>query len=116
MDEVIAVSEPDGPPEPRLPPKGHPLVAWLVIILITGFLVVFQSLRSEKRAADTEDRAGLLTMQLQARSIVGVAHLLSAPSSGTQVQSLNTGPVARRLRAIILEGELAGPEQAEELL
>ena len=113
MDQVIAVSESDVPPEPRMPPKGHPLVAWGFITLMAGFIVIFQSSRSEKRAADTDDRAGLLTMQLQARSIVGAAHLFSASSS---VQSLNTGPVARRLRAIILEGELTGPEQAEELL
>jgi len=115
MDEVIAVSEPQVPEGPPSPPKSYPLVAWAFIILIAGVTVVLQSFRAEKRSTDSDDRGGQLTMQMQGRSIVGLANLRPNPGQ-TQIDSLNTGPVPHRLRAIILAGELAGPEHAEHLL
>jgi membrane protease YdiL (CAAX protease family) len=120
MDEVIPVSESDFPLESPAPAKSWPLVAWGFIILMAGAIGWLQSLRSEKRAADTEDRAGLLMMQMQARSIVGVAELFSIPmgrtENQTQFKALNTGSVSRRLRAIIVQGEIDGPQKAQDLL
>jgi len=120
MDEVIPVSEVEFPMEPPAHPRGWPLVAWGFIILMAGVIGWLQSVKSEKRAADPEDRAGLLTMQLQARSIVGMSELLSGKGGLTQnhnqVKTLNTGSVSRRLRAIIVQGELEGAQAAQDLL
>jgi hypothetical protein len=117
MDEVIAVEEPDFPPEPPPPPpRSFPLVAWGFIILMAGYVVWHHSVPSEKQSAESGEDSGLLVMQMQGRLIVGLSNLLPSPSNQTQIETLNTGTVGRRLRAIILEGELAGPKQAEKLL
>ncbi|HEV2949308.1 MAG TPA: CPBP family intramembrane glutamic endopeptidase, partial [Gemmataceae bacterium] len=116
MDEVIPVFESDVPPEPPVRRRGHPLVAWGFIVVIVGVITWLQSFRSEERAVKTEERAGLRIMQMQGRSIVGISQFFPSPSSQQQIQTLNTGTVSRRLQAIILEGELAGPEKSQELL
>lgn len=116
MDEVIAVSQPDVPSEPPVPPRGHPLVAWGFIILMAGGISWLQSIRSEERSTKSQDRAGLLMMQMQGRLIVGWAHLFAGSSGQTPIERFNTGSIPRRLRAIILEGELAGPKRSKELL
>jgi membrane protease YdiL (CAAX protease family) len=116
MEDVIFVSDPDVPPEPPMAPKGRPLLAWGFIILMAGGISWLQSIRTEERSVKTQDRAGLLMMQMQGRLLVGIARLLPVPSNQSPVESLNTGSVSHRLRAIILEGELAGPRRAQELL
>lgn len=116
MADVIAVSEPDPPQEPRLPPRARPLLAWGFIILMAGGISWLQSIRTEERSVKTQDRAGLLMMQMQGRFFVGLAHLFAGPPSQTPIENLNTGTIPHRLRAIILEGELAGPKRAKELL
>ena len=116
MDEVIPVFEGDVPPEPRARRRGHPLVAWGFIVVMVGVITWLQSFRSEERAVKTEERAGLRIMQMNGRIIVGFAQFFPSPSSPQQIQTLNTGTIPRRLQAITLEGELAGPEKAQELL
>src|SRR5207253_3421046 len=75
-----------------------------------------QTYRSEKRAAADNDQAGVVTLQLQARYIVGAAQFTSKSAFESEALKLNNGPIQRRLRVIILVGELAGPVRAEELL
>jgi len=116
MDEVIPVFETDLPPELPARRKGHPLVAWGFIVIMASAITWFQSFRSEERAVKTEERAGLRIMQMQGRSIIGIAQFFPSPSSPQQIQTLNTGTIPRRLQAIILEGELNGPKKAQELL
>jgi membrane protease YdiL (CAAX protease family) len=116
MEEVIPIYEDDLPPEPPVRRRGHPLIAWGFIIVMASGITWLQSFRSETRAIRTEERAGLQIMQMQGRSIVGFAQFFPTPQNQQQVQTLNTGTVSRRLQAIILEGELNGPEKAQKLL
>src|SRR5262245_7197416 len=116
MEEVIAVPEEEATAQTRAPRKGHPILAWSAIILLVAGLYVLQTFRSEKRVTSDNGQADLLTMQLQARYIVGAAQFTQNKSAlEPQVATLNTGPIPRRLRAIILAGELSGPAKAEEL-
>src|SRR5690242_5602547 len=53
-------------------------------------------------------------MELQARYLVGAKSLLNGPGKDLyeHAKALNNGPVDRRLRFVVLAGELAGPEEA----
>jgi membrane protease YdiL (CAAX protease family) len=103
------------PPPARPRQRGWPLVAWGVIILITGSAVAWQLIRKESAAgAAQEDRLGLVLMQMQSRYFVGAASALGQNANlYDQAKGLNTGPVAQRLRFLAVAGELAGPQEAQ---
>jgi membrane protease YdiL (CAAX protease family) len=102
--------------------KGHPVIAWLVIVLAVGYVVAPEFVPAWRKEADPDDRMGLLLMKIQARSLVG-ANALARQVSGKadprayeQAKVLNTGPVDQRFRFIVLAGELAGPCEALDQL
>ncbi len=99
-----------------MPRRGRPVLAWSLIILLVGVLVVVQFRRSA--ASETEDRAHRLAMQIQAQYLVGVADLLKPPRADLlrQAETLNTGPVDDRWRYLALVGELGGPAEALQRL
>jgi membrane protease YdiL (CAAX protease family) len=94
--------------------RGWPLLAWVVIILLTSFAVFWQLRRREAEAGPTqEDAAGQVMFQMQARYLVGAETILGHSANlYEQARTFNTGPVGQRLRFITLAGELAGPEEA----
>jgi membrane protease YdiL (CAAX protease family) len=95
-------------------PRGHPVIAWLAIVLLVGIAVVLTDARPASKDPQGKNHVALLLMQMQGRYIVGAASLLghSDPSFYRQVQALNVGPVPERLRFVVLAGELAGPKEA----
>jgi membrane protease YdiL (CAAX protease family) len=108
-------------PEPSPAPprrKGHPVIAWIVIFVVGGIVVYLQAVRPSAQAADKDDRLGILQLQMQARLLVGAASLGSKNDANViaQVKNLETGPLDRRWRAIVLTGEIAGPSSAREQL
>ncbi len=102
-----AVDAPSSPPRPT--PRGRPLIAWVVILLVVAGLFV---LRLVYKPAEEEER--FEAFELQARALVGAASLGSKPSEfySSQVQDLDRGSVGQRLRFVVLAGELAGPTEA----
>jgi membrane protease YdiL (CAAX protease family) len=116
MEDVIAVPEDEAQAPTRAPRKGHPLLAWIAIIGLVAGLFFLQTFRSEKRAVSENGQADQVMLQLQARNIVGLAQFANKSDFEVQVLTLNTGPIPRRLRAIVLIGELSGPSKAKELL
>ncbi len=116
MDEVLPVPEDEAADQMKGPRKGHPILAWIAIIGLVVFLYVRQTHLSHERASSNNDQTDALTMQLQARYLVGAAQFTSKSAFEPQILSMNTGPVRRRLRAIILVGQISGPAKAEELL
>jgi len=115
MEEVIAVPEDEATGSMKAPRKGFPILAWSAIVVLVAGIYFLQTYRSEKRAAADNDQAGVVTLQLQARYIVGAAQFTSKSAFESEALKLNNGPIQRRLRVIILEGELADPARAEEL-
>src|SRR6516164_6865211 len=109
MDEVLPVPEDETNDQVKAPRKGHPILAWIVIIGLVVFLYARQAHLSEERASSPNDQTDALTMQLQARYLVGAAQFTEKSAFESQIVALNTGPVSRRLRAIILIGEISGP-------
>jgi membrane protease YdiL (CAAX protease family) len=95
--------------------RGHPLIAWIVIVLLTICAALAQEMRKESDAGVAQnEKIGLVMSKLQARLLVGAARTLPQSESGfyQQAGALNTGPVLQRLCFIAVAAELAGPEEA----
>jgi membrane protease YdiL (CAAX protease family) len=116
MSEIIPAA--DLPPPPAPPPrKGRPVLAWLVIVGV----IVFLQWRNREAPAALLETLDLVTMQMQARYLVGAANL---PVPGGKPQelykqaetTLNRGGYGQRLRFAAVAGELAGPAKARERL
>jgi membrane protease YdiL (CAAX protease family) len=104
-------TEPAPPPPPR---RGQAWLAWLVIVGAC-LLVAWRAARASK--AREEDNAPFM-VEVQARYLVGVADLskYSGKQAYEQLRGLDRGDYGQRLRFIILAGELAGPDEAINLL
>src|SRR5262245_31968142 len=98
-------------PPPR---RGHPVIAWLVILTFALAAIGLSFLRPLQKVAASKDQANLLVLELQARYMVGLTSLMGQkdPNLLKQIQVLNTGSISQRLRYVVLAGEVAGPAQA----
>jgi membrane protease YdiL (CAAX protease family) len=110
---------------PATPPRGHPVVAWAVILAVV-VAVLWENAHGEAGlAVAAAARAGLLNEQLVARVLLGQRALQRnlQPASGRldpslerQMEALNTGPVAQRFRYAVLVGEMKGADAARTAL
>jgi membrane protease YdiL (CAAX protease family) len=112
------VSSPDTPTDTRRAPRGHPVLAWLVIILVVGFVTLAPLVLQEDKWSQTSDSIGAVMDVGQARFLLGLRKLgTESPQEEVQLlHKLDSGPVDRRLRYIVLAGELKGPRPAAEAL
>jgi membrane protease YdiL (CAAX protease family) len=102
--------------EPLHRPRGHPILAWIVIVVVclsTVLVILFApEIRRQRHEVDQE-RLGLVFTSLYARYLVGMADLLGDKKAAlAQIETLNRGPVEERWAFIVLVGEFQGPEQA----
>jgi membrane protease YdiL (CAAX protease family) len=107
--------EPAAPPLPTLPPRrGVAWLAWLVILLVVGFELLWPRLRPGKPKADGPDAARRILADVQVRQIVGWAEVFGQRAAlyAEAKKTLDTGPVEERLRFVVLAGELEGPDEA----
>jgi len=114
---------PGAEPRPAAPrrQRGWALAAWVVIIAAIVLTMVLHVVGSPPPEADDEDPVGLTVMQLQAKSMVGMARSSFLPVDGPSVYAkirfvLNTGTVGQRQRSIIVAAELAGAGEARDEL
>jgi membrane protease YdiL (CAAX protease family) len=102
--------------EPLRRPRGHPILAWIVIVLVCLLPVLATEIRPARREVDQE-RVSLVFTSLYARYLVGMADLFGdKKAAAAQIEALNRGPVEERWAFIALVGELRGAEQALEKL
>ncbi len=110
-------------PQPTAPPlrKGRPLLAWLVILAVVGFILWRYATAnpSDKQSYD------LLNAGFHGRYFVGTEQfekwLSPTQSHGDALydqarETLNKHTYAQRLRFVVLAGELKGPREAGERL
>ena len=104
---------PDAPPPaeapeaPRRAPRGHPLIAWAAIAAAAAGLLAPRFFRTPPEVKETD------AFEIQARAVVGWANVAPvAPALYKQLQEFNEGPAGRRLRFVVLAGELKGPAEA----
>jgi membrane protease YdiL (CAAX protease family) len=100
----------DAPPPASSPPapRGHPLIAWGVIIAAAVGLFLLRLLIQPPAEVKEFD-----AFEIQARALVGAANL--GPMGAAvyeQAKEFNHGPVGQRLRFVALAGELQGPDEA----
>jgi membrane protease YdiL (CAAX protease family) len=100
------------------PPRGHPVIAWIVIILVVGFVTLAPWFLHEDKWSQTSDSIGAVVDVMQARLLLGLNKLgAETPQQDAQLLSkFDSGPVDRRFRYIVLIGELRGPRQAASAL
>jgi membrane protease YdiL (CAAX protease family) len=103
--------------EPQQRPRGHPILAWIVIVLVCSSMVlVLPEIRPTRPEVD-QARLSFVINSLYARYLVGMAGLFGDKKAAlAQIEALNRGPVEDRWAFIVLVGELRGPEQALEKL
>jgi membrane protease YdiL (CAAX protease family) len=96
-------------------PRGYPILAWLVILLVAAGIIVWPWIRPPRPDEELGDEhLELLVFRMYGRCIVGAID--SFPDTRdplvNQVQTFNSGTVGQRMRFAILAGELRGPDAA----
>jgi membrane protease YdiL (CAAX protease family) len=111
MSLIPAEALPSSPGAPRQ--KGWPVLAWLVILGMVGFV-----LWRNYQAAEDRSHFDPVMVEMQARYLVGIGEMFgsNSPAVYAQAGSLNRGPYGQRLRSVILAGELAGAGEAGKQL
>jgi membrane protease YdiL (CAAX protease family) len=116
MPEAIEVFE-AVPEETPAIPKGHAVLAWLVILLTLLFAAFLVPEVRPPRPEMSPERLGLVVTSMYARYLVGAADLLHKNQAiNAQANALNAGPLEQRWRYIIVVGELDGSTVALEKL
>jgi len=107
----------DTPPAPGPPtgiarlPRGHPGIAWMVVITAVAGLFVLRLFHPPTEGQQID------VFEIQARALVGAAGL--GPGRGQiyqEARELDRGPAAQRLGFVVLAGELKGPDEALDRL
>ncbi len=105
------------PAEPVV--RGHPVVAWLVIVGVAGSLV-WNQVERPAEALKPAPRGNLSarTLTLQGKMLVAARQLTGQADArlDAQLREMTPESVAERLRLVALAGELGGPGKALEFL
>jgi len=123
-EEAIS-PEPLGPPAEVIPEvqplrrRGHPLVAWFVILTITGLIVAAGMVRDPgTRVGGSRQGTQARLVDVEARYLVGANELtrLTGQDIYEQAKDMVRSSADKRLRFVALAGELRGPDEALRLL
>ncbi len=100
--------------------RGHPCIAWLVIIVLAGGVTYLQNggRNTPHPLEDSGTSPQDVIMLLQGRYLVGAAKFAGNQRAMLydQAEPLNHGTVEQRLRFAVLAEELAGPQRALDVL
>lgn len=99
-------------------PRGHPWIAWCVILGVMG-LVMWRHSQPDPHAKQVvANRLADAVGDWQARYFVGVAKTFEKQDQGQFAAALETssGPIQQRLRNVAVLGEISGPDAADRKL
>jgi membrane protease YdiL (CAAX protease family) len=94
---------------------GFPLVAWIVIILLSVGMFALQTLGGRKaKQVDTSSGFTLRMLEIQGKYIVAASGSvgMNREKAYKESKQLNQGPIDVRIRFVVLAGELAGADEA----
>ena len=99
------------------PSVGFPRIAWLVIILISLLIIVLH-LASESTDAGQAYRSKIshITERMDAQVILGARALGMGSAVESSLQTFQSGSIDRRIRGVVLLGEVNGSEAAHAAL
>ncbi|HET6884168.1 MAG TPA: type II CAAX endopeptidase family protein [Pirellulales bacterium] len=115
--EPPSVNEPPLADAPALPP-GRPWIAWGVIVAVAVWIIWHHSQEDPPAKKAAEQRLFGPIADWQARYLVGAAKLFPE-KEGRQFATaapVDNGPIEQRLRAVVVVGEISGPQEATEKL
>jgi membrane protease YdiL (CAAX protease family) len=110
---------PPPPPRKRLWPIISGMISWIIILSVVTLIVYRVSTQTQAPAADEDSNTNeLLVIQIQGKLLVGAYNLGGRKDKqyADQAASLNVGPPAQRLAAVVLIGELASAGKARNEL
>jgi membrane protease YdiL (CAAX protease family) len=107
MSDAIA------PPPAR---RGWPWLAWLVIVAAAVWIAWPHGDPAVEAAVRRQ--AGVESMEMQARALIGFGELSGQSSDAVleQARAMNHGPYMQRLRFVVLAGDLGGAKKARAAL
>jgi membrane protease YdiL (CAAX protease family) len=117
MSESFTASPEPPPPLPPPTRKGWPLLAWLIIAAVVGFILWRYATVGQRNRGKYD----AVIVRLQGRLLVGLEQILKGMSSEGDwkavlyedaQKSMDRGPYAQRLRFVVIAGELKGPDEA----
>lgn len=103
------------PLEARAVPRGWPVLAWIVIVVVVSGWVTLRELAPERDEGGGESRLNKFFVDVQYRLLVGLAEALREQGDKEFERALlppPRGPVEHRLKHIVTVGELVGPQEA----
>ena len=101
--------------QPTRRPRGSWLLAWLLIILMVGIMIVPHAFN----LADEEAEPSIIQSEIQAKYVIGAASVAVQGEKFIDDQiraTFNKGSLRQRLVGVILVGELLGPDEATKSL
>ena len=113
-------SEPNGHAELDPVPRGHPIIAWAVILALVLRIIFGPGREPEVPDALPGNATGGKVTELLGKHLVGAAEMMRTAGMKSvdsaqiiqQAQPLNTGPIDNRLCFVVVVGELAGASEA----
>jgi hypothetical protein len=103
-------------PVPSSPRRGRPLIAWLVIVGVVGF-IAWRNWAEGHAESVVEEKSVDVLLRMQGRLLVGLGDVMGQKQEAVrQAEQLNHGPPAQRLRCAVLLGELESPAAARALV
>lgn len=109
------------PTDEPLPPKGHPILAWIALVIMIGVQQASAFMADPADAREMLAEGGSLIGQIEGRLLVGM-HQIGEDLGGEFKEgfqqeietnlSPHQGPVIQRLQAVAIRGELSGPAEA----
>ena len=99
------------------PPTGFPRLAWGVIILV-ALLIIGLHIASDSTEAGRDYRAKIshITERMEGQVIVGAKTLGLRAAVESSLRSFEVGSVGRRIRGVVLIGEVNGSDAAQAAL
>jgi membrane protease YdiL (CAAX protease family) len=115
MEEPTVMPEPEAPLMVEPVKKGQPLLAWIIIVPIIGYLAYLANRPAPAEQRETEDQFSLSILRTLGQAYVVLAEIQKSPNTDTLEKlkaELNPKTVEQRLRYSVLAEELAGPDEA----
>ena len=93
-------------------PRSHPLLAWLVIVLVVAVVLIVHARAPRPSSTDDVPVMNAMMRQQGQRLLAGREWAWAAIDGPVAIEELDRGGVPQRLRVVVLVGEFVGTDAA----